>query len=65
MFEVYLKLKGDADPKLYEEYLTLEAAKAAVETILLTTKNIKRLFIAHIVADKWEEYTGKVNLMAR
>ncbi len=51
MYEVYLKRKGDTEPRLYDEFLTLETAKSAVETILLTTKHITKLFIAHIVED--------------
>lgn len=49
-YEVYLKVKGDKEPKLYGEYETDNEAKIACETVLLTTKNITKLFIGHQVS---------------
>lgn len=62
-YEVWMRLEGQEEPKLIDEFLRLEGAKALTETLQLTTRGIKRLFIAHLVTDKWEQHTGQRNLM--
>ena len=61
-YEVWLRQEQDEGPKLYGEYMTEREARQVCETIQLTTKGIRKLFIAHVKSPAWEQYTGKRNM---